>query len=571
MKCIYSKKSDELFGYFSKLNDIDYYEKYIENGYLILSMQISKYWIKQMPIAPLCGNIIIFREGIPICSIKIGEKVYPIVVEYGGRLYCGFDRRNYPMEFELSIFYLFLDIINIFLQNNVTIRKYPWPYGKKSCFALTGDIHSGIFGDETKAIERYINFLNNKFPNLKPTFFCFGEICESNQYLATLLSKKSILGGHGYKRTFYHNLSEEKQNEDINKAINAFKYSHISLHGWRNHGLVYTENSYNTLEKNGIKWTSNKKMYRQGNIGKSFSDCLPITLPYYVGGILEIPLLPEQDYTLLEPPISTGFLSGKDAMEYYEGLLELALIRNDLLVFLFHPYLIDEKNLYEEIYELIKKINDKQDIFISDCGSIYNWWKSITDMSINISDNVIIIKAAPKGSAILISTKDYISIESKNKNIEFRMFSESKFDLPDTIKEYLCIFHEEGNYEINLNAIKENKLRDTSISNQLNNAEVEISLEDKPYIKIKNTSNRYLSARSIEAMIGVREFIKLVINSISCYLEDSKGYRYTYSISFRKINIQMDYINILPTYLRFNSKIRVFIKERFIIRKKVGK
>jgi len=95
-------------------------------------------------------------------------------------------------------------------------------------------------------------------------------------------------------------------------------------------------------------------------------------LPYFIGGILELPLTTIQDYSLFH-------ILDDYSIELWKEQIELILRRNGLISFITHPdYLIEKRaqGVYLDLLSHLARLRAEKKLWIALPGELNQWWRN---------------------------------------------------------------------------------------------------------------------------------------------------------------------------------------------------
>jgi hypothetical protein len=102
------------------------------------------------------------------------------------------------------------------------------------------------------------------------------------------------------------------------------------------------------------------------------------TKPYFIGKILEIPVVATQDYTLFH-------ILRQYSMELWDHQIELILQQNGLISFIVHPdYLLEERarDVYTTLLCRLTQLREQSKMWIPLPRQLNDWWRSRTEMQL---------------------------------------------------------------------------------------------------------------------------------------------------------------------------------------------
>jgi hypothetical protein len=100
------------------------------------------------------------------------------------------------------------------------------------------------------------------------------------------------------------------------------------------------------------------------------------TKPYFIGKILEIPVVATQDYTLFN-------ILRQYSTDLWEQQIELILEQNGLISFIVHPdYLLDKRarDVYFSLLTRLAKLRQESKMWIALPRQVNDWWRSRNEM-----------------------------------------------------------------------------------------------------------------------------------------------------------------------------------------------
>jgi hypothetical protein len=100
------------------------------------------------------------------------------------------------------------------------------------------------------------------------------------------------------------------------------------------------------------------------------------TKPYFIGKILEIPVVATQDYTLFH-------ILRQYSMDIWEHQIELVLQHNGLISFIVHPdYLLDARarDVYTCLLARLSQLREQSTMWIPLPRQLNDWWRSRNEM-----------------------------------------------------------------------------------------------------------------------------------------------------------------------------------------------
>jgi hypothetical protein len=112
-----------------------------------------------------------------------------------------------------------------------------------------------------------------------------------------------------------------------------------------------------------------------GHLDPQHGGCCT-TKPYFIGKILEIPVVATQDYTLFN-------ILGQYSMDLWEQQIELILEQNGLISFIVHPdYLLDQRarDVYSTLLARLTQLRQESRMWIPLPRELNDWWRNRNQM-----------------------------------------------------------------------------------------------------------------------------------------------------------------------------------------------
>jgi peptidoglycan/xylan/chitin deacetylase (PgdA/CDA1 family) len=111
--------------------------------------------------------------------------------------------------------------------------------------------------DVEKNITSAIEFSKLLYKNkIRGEFYFCGHLVEKFPGVCKNISKRHMIGGHGYRHERFAQLSKSKQEEAIVKTKRAFEKNDLTLEHWRFPYFSFTNLSFHLLVKNGVRTDS---------------------------------------------------------------------------------------------------------------------------------------------------------------------------------------------------------------------------------------------------------------------------------------------------------------------------
>jgi len=101
-------------------------------------------------------------------------------------------------------------------------------------------------------------------------------------------------------------------------------------------------------------------------------------MPYFIGGLIELPVTTVQDYTLFH-------LLGDYSIDLWKTQTELILRKNGLVSFIVHPDYVDEpraRQTYESLLRYLQELRARTSVWFALPGQIETWWRARSRMRV---------------------------------------------------------------------------------------------------------------------------------------------------------------------------------------------
>jgi len=101
-------------------------------------------------------------------------------------------------------------------------------------------------------------------------------------------------------------------------------------------------------------------------------------MPYFIGGIVELPLTTIQDYSLLH-------ILGESSIDIWKRQIELIREKNGLISFIVHPdYLNGEREteIYKSLLRHLSRLRAEGTLWIGLPGEVDEWWRARNQMKL---------------------------------------------------------------------------------------------------------------------------------------------------------------------------------------------
>jgi hypothetical protein len=242
-----------------------------------------------------------------------------------------------------------------------------WPEGAQSCAIVTHDV-------ETSAgvgFCRELMALDDSF-DIKSSFQVVPEerYVVSNEFLMDLRSRGFEINvqdlnhdGHLFKDREEFLRRADRINEHLR---------HFGSKGFRS-AILYRNAEW--LE--AIEASYDMSFPNVAHLEPQRGGCCTI-MPYFIGGILELPLTTIQDYSLLH-------ILGESSIDIWKRQIELIREKNGLISFIVHPdYLNGEREtaVYKSLLRHLCRLRAEGTLWIGLPGEVDEWWRARNQMKL---------------------------------------------------------------------------------------------------------------------------------------------------------------------------------------------
>src|SRR6266404_2853398 len=240
-----------------------------------------------------------------------------------------------------------------------------WPDGYSSCATMTHDVETAAGRDFCATLMD----LDDTF-GIKSSFQVIPEVRYevSDEFLRTLRERGFEINVHD----FNHDGDLFRNREEFLRRvarINDYGRKFRSV-GYRSGVLYRNLDWYEFLD-----CSYDMSVPNVGHLDPQRGGCCT-TKPYFIGKILEIPVVATQDYTLFN-------ILRQYSMELWEQEIELVLEQNGLISFIVHPdYLLEKRarEVYSTLLSRLAQLRGQSKLWIPLPRELNDWWRSRNEM-----------------------------------------------------------------------------------------------------------------------------------------------------------------------------------------------
>ena len=240
-----------------------------------------------------------------------------------------------------------------------------WPDGYASCAIMTHDVETAVGRDFCANLMD----LDDSY-GIKASFQLIPEVRYevADEFVQDLRKRGFEINVHDFNHdgALFHNREEflyrVARINDYGKKFQAA--------GYRSGVLYRNLDWYDFFE-----YAYDMSVPNVGHLDPQRGGCCT-TKPYFIGRILEIPVVATQDYTLFN-------ILGQYSMALWEQQFELVLEQNGMISFIVHPdYLLEKRarNVYSELLGRMAELRQRKKLWIPLPKELNDWWRSRNEM-----------------------------------------------------------------------------------------------------------------------------------------------------------------------------------------------
>jgi hypothetical protein len=259
-----------------------------------------------------------------------------------------------------------------------------WPDGYSSCATMTHDVETTVGRDFCITLMD----LDDTF-GIKSSFQLIPEVRYevSDEFLRTLRERGFEINVHD----FNHDGDLFRNREEFLRRvarINDYGRKFRSA-GYRS-GVLYRNLDWYEF----FDCSYDMSVPNVGHLDPQRGGCCT-TKPYFIGKILEIPVVATQDYTLFN-------ILRQYSMDLWEQQIELVLEQHGLISFIIHPdYLLEKRarDVYFSLLERLAYLRQQSKMWIPLPRQLNDWWRSRNEMRLVREGSSWLIKGSQEERA----------------------------------------------------------------------------------------------------------------------------------------------------------------------------
>jgi hypothetical protein len=281
----------------------------------------------------------------------------------------GWDRASFPSwPIDQTVDRLFDSMMAFAIRAN-SGRSIPfiwfWPEGYSSCATMTHDVETA----EGRDFCGTLMDLDDSF-DIRASFQVIPEVRYevSDEFLRTLRDRGFEINVHD----FNHDGDLFRDREEFLRRvarINDYGRKFRSA-GYRS-GVLYRNLDWYEF----FDCSYDMSVPNVGHLDPQRGGCCT-TKPYFIGKILEIPVVATQDYTLFN-------ILQRYSTDLWEHEIELILKQNGLISFIVHPdYLLEKRarDVYTSLLDRLAQLRQQSKMWIPLPRELNDWWRKRKEM-----------------------------------------------------------------------------------------------------------------------------------------------------------------------------------------------
>jgi hypothetical protein len=240
-----------------------------------------------------------------------------------------------------------------------------WPDGYSSCATMTHDVETALGRDFCGTLMD----LDDAF-GIKSSFQVIPEVRYevSDEFLHTIRERGFEINVHDFNHD--GDLFRDRE-EFLRRVARINDYGRkFRSSGYRS-GVLYRNLDWYEF----FDCSYDMSVPNVGHLDPQHGGCCT-TKPYFIGKILEIPVVATQDYTLFN-------ILGQCSMDLWERQIELVRGQNGLISFIVHPdYLLDKpaRDLYSTLLGRLAELRGQSKMWIPLPRELNDWWRNRNEM-----------------------------------------------------------------------------------------------------------------------------------------------------------------------------------------------
>jgi hypothetical protein len=259
-----------------------------------------------------------------------------------------------------------------------------WPDGCSSAAIMTHDVET----EEGRDFCSTLMDLNDSF-EVKSSFQFIPEerYAIPEELLAQVRSRGFEVNVHDLNHD--GNLFKSRD-EFLRRADRINEYGRrFGARGYRS-GVLYR----NLAWYGALEFAYDMSVPNLGHLDPQPGGCCT-TKPYFIGEVLELPVMATQDYSLFH-------ILRQYSIELWEQQIQMTLEQNGLMSFIVHPdYVIDRRarETYSALLRRLAELRQRANVWLALPGQVNDWWRSRSQMKLVCRDGDWVIEGRDRQRA----------------------------------------------------------------------------------------------------------------------------------------------------------------------------
>jgi hypothetical protein len=297
-----------------------------------------------------------------------------------------------------------------------------WPDGYSMCATMTHDVETAVGRDFCGTLMD----LDDAF-GIKSSFQVVPEVRYevSDQFLHTIRERGFEINVHDFNHD--GELFTDRE-EFLRRVARINDYGRKFRSAGYRSGVLYRNLDWYEF----FDCSYDMSVPNVGHLEAQHGGCCT-TKPYFIGKILEIPVVATQDYTLFN-------ILGQCSMDLWEQQITLVREQNGLISFIVHPdYLLDKpaRDLYSTLLARLAELRRQSTMWIPLPRELNDWWRSRNEMRLVKEGSNWLIQGPDKrrariAYASLDGDRVMYSFDSKFERCKRPMFASSRTSSHET-------------------------------------------------------------------------------------------------------------------------------------------
>lgn len=246
-----------------------------------------------------------------------------------------------------------------------------WPDGKSACAIMTHDVETAAGRDYCSAL---MDIDDSR--GIKASI----QVVPEQRYSVTPQFLQSIRR-RGFE-VVVHDLNHDghlykNRDQFLQRAVKINSYAkEFQSEGFRAAVLYRKQVWYDALE-----CSFDMSVPNVAHLDPQRGGCCTV-MPYFIGGIVELPVTTVQDYTLFN-------ILNDYSTDLWRRQTALILDKHGLMSFIVHPdyvMTVQQRQVYEALLDHLVRLRQDHDVWITTPGEVNRWWRQRAQMNLVETD-----------------------------------------------------------------------------------------------------------------------------------------------------------------------------------------